>query len=220
MTQKTKKPAAGAPAPRNRSILWWSLGGIVGLALIILLALSIVNEEAPDPGVAFGTPVVEGDPLPVYASGTEDAAIGTTAPSAQGADWNDTPVTIEPDGTPKIVVFLAHWCPHCQAEVPVIQQWIDDGNLPDDVEMISISTLANEVRDNFPPNEWLEQEGWTPPVMLDDEVGSLALAYGLGSTPQFMVLDGENTNLIRVSGELTTEQLNLLVDVAQESIAG
>jgi thiol-disulfide isomerase/thioredoxin len=129
-------------------------------------------------------------------------------------------VTIEPDGTPKIVVFLAHWCPHCQAEVPVIQQWIDDGNLPDDVEMISISTLANEVRDNFPTNEWLEQEGWTPPVMLDDEVGSLALAYGLGSTPQFMVLDGENTNLIRVSGELTTEQLNLLVDVAQESIAG
>ncbi len=220
MTQKTKKPASGAQAPRSRSVLWWSLGGLIGLGLIVALAWSIANEQAPDPGVAFGTPNVEGENLPVYASGTDDVAAGITAPSAQGANWDGVPVTIEPDGTPKIVVFLAHWCPHCQAEVPVIQQWINEGNLPDDVEMISISTLANEVRDNFPPNEWLEEEGWTPPVMLDSEEGTLALAYGLGSTPQFMVLDGDNTNLLRVSGELTTEQLDLLVDVAQESITG
>ncbi len=218
MTQKTKKPAAGNTAPRNLSILWWSLGGLVGLGLIVWLATSIATEQEVDPGIAFGTPTVEGEALPVYATGEEDAATGVTAPSSQGADWNDNPVTIEPDGTPKIVVFLAHWCPHCQAEVPVIQQWIDEGNLPDDVEMISISTLANEVRDNFPPNEWLEEVGWTPPVMLDDEVGTLAVSYGLGATPMFMVLDGENTNLLRVSGELTTEGLDQLVEIAQGSI--
>ena len=219
MTQKTK-PTTGANAPRSRSVLWWSIGGLVGLGLIVWLAMSIATEEELDPGIAFGTPTVEGDPLPVYATGQEDVAAGLTAPSAQGADWNDVPVTIEPDGTPKIVVFLAHWCPHCQAEVPVIQQWIDEGNLPDDVEMVSISTSANELRDNFPPQDWLEEVGWTPPVMMDDEVGTLAVSYGLGATPMFMVLDGENNNLLRVSGELTTEGLDQLVEIAQGSIQG
>ena len=87
----------------------------------------------------------------MYASGTEDVAIGLTAPSLlRVPTWTTTRSRIEPDGTPKIVVFLAHWCPHCQAEVPVIQQWLDEGNLPDDVEMISISTSANELRGQFP----------------------------------------------------------------------
>ena len=211
---------APAKTSRNLTNLWWILGGVVGLGLIVVLAISIAGEEAIDPGIAFGTPTVEGDPLPTFVSGSEDPAIGATAPGSQGADWNGNPVTIEPDGTPKIVIFLAHWCPHCQVEVPVIQQWINEGNVPDDVEILSISTSANELRENFPPQDWLEEEGWTSPVMMDDELGTLAVSYGLGATPQFMVLDGENTNLIRVSGELTTEQLDLLVQVAQESIEG
>ena len=31
--------------------------------------------------------------------------------------FDGTPVEIAPDGKAKLVVFLAHWCPHCRAEV-------------------------------------------------------------------------------------------------------
>ena len=131
MTQ-TKKPKPGAKDAKSNSTLWWILGGIVGLGLIVALAFSIASEEPVDESLGYGDPTVTGDPLPVYAAGQEDVSVGLTAPTVEGADWEGNPVTIEPNGTPKIIVFLAHWCPHCQADVPVIQQWVNDGNLPDD----------------------------------------------------------------------------------------
>ena len=30
-----------------------------------------------------------------------------------------------------MVVFLAHWCPHCNAEIPVLNEWRDSGEIPD-----------------------------------------------------------------------------------------
>jgi cytochrome c biogenesis protein CcmG/thiol:disulfide interchange protein DsbE len=219
MTQKTKSKPAGRQ-PKSKSTLWWIIGGVLGLGLIVALAMSIAGEEPIDESIGFGSPTVEGDPLPVYSSGSEDVAVGVTAPSVIGADWNGNEATIEPDGTPKIIVFLAHWCPHCQAEVPVIQQWIDEGNLPENVEMVSVSTGANRLRDNWPPQDWLEEEGWTPPVIMDDELTTVAVSYGMGGTPMFVVLDGENQNLGRISGELNVDGLNTLVQVAQASIEG
>lgn len=214
MTQKTKsKP--GANQPKSKSTLWWIIGGVVGLGLIVALAASIAGEEPIDESIGFGDPTVEGDPLPVYATGTQDVAVGFPAPTVAGADWNDSPVSIEPDGTAKILIFLAHWCPHCQAEVPRVQDWIDAGNLPDDVELISIATSTNRSRPNWPPQEWLEEEGWTSPVIMDDQIGTVAASFGMAGTPFYVVLDGENNNLGRVSGEIGTQGLDALVALAQ-----
>jgi len=214
MTQ-TKKPKPGASNAKSKSTLWWIVGGVVGLGLIVALAASIATEPEVDAAIGFGTPTVEGDTLPVYAAGSEDVALGLTAPSVTGADWNGTPVTIEPDGTPKIVIFLAHWCPHCQAEVPVLQEWVDAGNLPDDVELISVATSTDRLRPNWPPQDWLEEEGWTAPVIMDDEIGTVAGNYGMSGTPFYVVLDGESKNLGRLSGQIGTDGFNALVALAQ-----
>jgi thiol-disulfide isomerase/thioredoxin len=212
MTQKTK---AGANAPKSKATMWWLIGGVVGLGLIVALAASIASEPEIDESIGFGQPTVEGDTLPVYATGTQDVAIGLTAPTVTGADWNGNPVSIEPDGTAKIVIFLAHWCPHCQAEVPVVQDWIDAGNLPADVQLISVATSTNRLQPNWPPQDWLEEEGWTPPVIMDDEIGSVAVNYGMSGTPFYVVLDGDNTNLGRISGEIGIQGLEALVGIAQ-----
>ncbi len=216
----TKKPKSGTTQARGNSTLWWIIGGVVGLGLIVWLAMSIAGEVPVDESIGYGDPTVEGDPLPVYAAGQQDVSVGLTAPTVEGADWNDNPVSIEPDGTPKIVIFLAHWCPHCQAEVPVIQDWINDGNVPDTVELVSVVTGTDRLRPNWPPQDWLEEEGWTPPVIMDDEITTVAVNYGMGATPMFVVLDGNNTNLGRITGELSTEALDQLVQVAEASIEG
>lgn len=214
MTQKTKsKP--GAQQPKSRSTLWWIIGGAVGLGLIVALAASIATEPTVDESIGFGDPTVEGDPLPVYATGTEDVAVGLTAPNVTGADWNGNEVTIQPNGTPKIILFLAHWCPHCQAEVPRVQEWIEAGNLPDDVQLISVATATDRSRTNWPPQDWLEEEGWTSPVIMDDQVGTVAGNFGMAGTPFYVVLDGDNTNLGRISGEIGTQGLDALVALAQ-----
>ncbi len=194
----------------------WIVGGIVGLGLIVLLAASIASEEAIDPSIAFGVVEIDGDPLPVLGD-QGDVAIGLQAPSTTGADWNGVESKIEQDGRPKIVIFLAHWCPHCQNEVPLVQDWIDAGNLPDSVDMYSVTVLSNHLRPEWPPQEWLEDEGWTVPTIMDDELNSVAIAYGLRGTPFYVVLDGDNVNLQRVDGEIGIAGLNALVDIALNS---
>jgi hypothetical protein len=76
------------------------------------------------------------------------------------------------------------------------------------------------LRPNWPPQEWLEEEGWTVPVIMDDEDSSVVLAYGMRATPFYVVLDGENSNLGRFSGEIGVNGLDALVQLAQAGNAG
>lgn len=198
----------------NKTVLWIG-GGVIGLALIVLLAMSIAGEETLDASIGFGDVSVEGDILPVYTGDpTNDQAVGMTAPSVSGADWEGNPAAIEADGRAKILIFLAHWCPHCQNEVPLVQDWLDAGNLPDGVDMYSLTVATDRLRPNWPPQDWLEDEGWTPPVIMDDEIGSAAVAYGMAGTPFYLVVDGENQVLGRISGEIGVAGLDALAALA------
>ncbi|MGH8945143.1 MAG: TlpA family protein disulfide reductase, partial [Acidimicrobiia bacterium] len=126
--------------------------------------------------------------------------------------------TVGPDGRPKILIFLAHWCPHCQNEVPVVQDWLNSGGLPAEVDFYSFTVLSDHLRPNWPPQEWLVEEGWTPPVIMDDEQGSVVEAYGMRGTPFYVVLDGENRNVGRFSGEVGVPGLEAMARIAQDSI--
>ncbi len=198
--------------------LMWIIGGVVGLALVVGLAWAIAGEEPLDESAGFGNPTVTGENLPVAGSGGGDPAAGMTAPTVIGADWKGNAVSIEADGRPKIVVFLAHWCPHCQREVPVIQQWVDDGNLPEGVDIYGVTIFTNSARTNFPPQAWLERENWTIPTLMDNSDSAVARGFGVASTPTYAVLDGDNVNLGRASGEIGIAGLNTLAAIAAGSI--
>jgi thiol-disulfide isomerase/thioredoxin len=217
MTQRPqKKPPA--KTGRNLSTLWWILGGVVGLGLIVFLAISIAGEEEVDDSIGFGEITMEGDLLPALDDPLNDVALGTAAPTVSGADWDGNSYSISPDGTPKLVVLLAHWCPHCQAEVPVVQQWLDDGGLPEGVDIYSLTVATDRLRPNWPPQDWLVEEGWTVPVIMDDEIGTAAAGYGMVGTPMYVVLDGDNNVLQRISGEIGAAGLETLAQIAAESV--
>lgn len=202
----------------NKTVLW-IIGGVVGLGLIVALAWSIASEPSLDDSIAFGEVTVEGNNLPFLADPSAgDPALGFEAPAVSGADWDGNATTIAADGRPKIVIFLAHWCPHCQAEVPEVQRWLDSGGLPDDVDMYAATVLSDKLRPNWPPQDWLVDEGWTVPTIMDDEDGSVVLAYGVRGTPFYVVLDGDNNNLGRFSGAVGTAGLDTMVLIAQGSI--
>ena len=205
----------------NKSLLYWIGGGALGLALIVWLAFAIATDESLSEDIGFGEVTVTGDALPFLADpSTTDPALGLVAPTVAGADWDDNPVTIEADGRAKIVVFLAHWCPHCQAEVPVIQEWVDGGGLPDGVDLYGVTIFTDRLRSNWPPQEWLVDEGWTAPTVMDDEDSSSVFAYGVRGTPFYIVLDGDNRNLGRFSGEVGVGGLRTMAQLASASIGG
>jgi len=206
----------------SRPVLW-IVGGVVGLGLIVLLAFSIASEPTDDIyddiTIGFGDVSVSGDPLPRLAdnAGANDPAVGMMAATVSGADWSGNSFSIVPDGRPKIVLLLAHWCPHCQAEVPEIQAWVNAGLAPSDVDLYSVVTLTDPTRDEWPPQRWLEDEGWTMPVIMDDAQSSVAVSYGLSGTPFYVVLDGENRVVGRISGRIGIAALEQLIAIARAS---
>ncbi len=160
---------------------------------------------------------VDGDPLEVFQTGTDDPSVGQVAPTLSGTSYANTPLTIGPDGEPKVVVFVTHWCQHCQAEVPKIQALVDQGRFPDGVGLYTVSTSVNRGRANFPPSSWLKNEGWTAPTLADSETSSAATAYGLSAFPFTVILDGENRVLARYSGEQSEATLE---SIWQSAAAG
>jgi hypothetical protein len=70
--------------------------------------------------------------------------------------------------------------------------------------------IFDETRGNWPPGEWLVDEGWTQPTMVDPD-GSAAETWGLTSFPYFVAIDANGDVVARASGELTTAQFEELL---------
>jgi thiol-disulfide isomerase/thioredoxin len=157
---------------------------------------------------------VEGSVLPP-GQGEDDPAIGTPVPTLRGRDYEGNEVTIAPGtGGPMMVVFLAHWCPHCNAEIPVLLEWQESGEMPDELQISGVSTAATPDRPNYPPDQWLQEKGWAWPVLADDDQLTAANAYGVTGFPYFVIVDADGNVVVRNSGEIPLEDLDAMVDEA------
>jgi len=172
------------------------------------------TTAAPTEAIVYGAVEVTGTPLAEFTGG-DDPAIGQTAPALAGTTYTGEPIEIVPgEGGPMMLVFLAHWCPHCNAEIPVLNEWRDAGAVPDDLAVIGVSTAVTDQRPNFPPAQWLAEKGWTWPAMADDANASALQAYGGPSFPYFVVIGADGTVKARNVGELPVDQLTALVTTA------
>lgn len=159
-----------------------------------------------EPGVVeapigeFGTPVVSGTRLaPVPGSG-EDPAVGTVAPVVEGTDFFGAPVVIAPGNGATLVVFLAHWCPHCNAEAPRLAEAAATG-LPEGVRVVVVPTGSQSGAPHWPPSRWVQEMGVVElPTVVDDAAGTIASAYGLESFPYTVLLDDRNLVVARFIG--------------------
>lgn len=155
-------------------------------------------------------PTITGDPLPPFPRDGTDPGAGLPAPVVEGTDFAGNPVAIKADGRPKAIIFLAHWCPHCQAEVPVIQAWVNAGGVPDGVDIISVPTGIDPTLPNYPPDAWFEREGWTLPVLVDP-TNSVAQAYGLTLYPFWVFVGPDGKVVMRTAGEMTMPDLEAML---------
>ena len=181
---------------------------VVGLAVIPIVAIvAIALASGGGGGDLTGSPTVSGNALPAFAGEAEDPAVGMPIPEVTGADFEGDEVVVSDDGTAKILLFLAHWCSHCQYEVPVVQEWVEGGNLPDGVDLYSITTSIDRTQPNYPPDEWLAGEDWNVPLIVDDGDGSVAEAYGLNAFPYWVFVNADGTVAGRLTGRLPAEAI-------------
>jgi cytochrome c biogenesis protein CcmG, thiol:disulfide interchange protein DsbE len=145
-----------------------------------------------------------------------DLAVGKAAAKIVGYGLDGRPQTIDPaDGKPKMVVFLAHWCPHCQREAPLITQWQKEGKLPADVTIYAVSTAVDKNGNNYPPSAWLKKIEWPNPVLADDSKRTAASTYGLSGFPFMVALRADGTVAARASGEKELEEFVALLNKAK-----
>ncbi len=200
---KSRRKGRGRRSARGANLYIWVFLGV----LVALFAVLAFVSRSSGPAATITNAEVTGETLQPFSTGL-DSAVGTPAPQLSGTTIADEPMTIEPgDGTPKAIVFLAHWCPHCQREVPVVTQWVADGGLPDGVELVSVATGIDRNRPNYPPQAWLEREDWPVPTLVDGN-NAANQAYGLTSYPYWVLVDSDGNVVQRWSGETTPQQLD------------
>ncbi len=171
-----------------------------------------VSTLSPDiPGSfdgAIGPLDVSGESLPVLATDVIDAdpAIGASAPVIVGENFDGIPTRIDAaqDG-PTMVIFLAHWCPHCNDEIPVLLSMQQAGAFSDDLNIVAVSTNPAPDAPNYPPGEWLEDKNWIWPSIVDgvDTVAGTFLAadaFGVSGFPFTTLIDADGNVAARWSG--------------------
>jgi cytochrome c biogenesis protein CcmG, thiol:disulfide interchange protein DsbE len=192
------------------------LAVVVALCAAVAVAVSVASDD--DKGLS-GPPIedeaedvrVNGAPLDAFLDGTDDLAVGKQMPELSGTGIDGRSLTVGGDG-PALIVYLAHWCPVCQEEVPVIVDWLESGG-GEGVQMHAVSTAFSPERGNWPSSTWLADEGWPVPTLLDPS-GMASQASGQGNFPFFIAVDGDGEVVARREGQLPSEQLDALASAA------
>lgn len=207
-----RRAAERAAAARRRRLRQVRLAvfGVLGAGLLVALAFWLTGSVDRSLGVPPPEVAADATPVPPPPVSGADPAVGVAAPVVDGFTPDGEPLRIGDGDGPQLLAFMAHWCPHCQRDVPAAVDWVEAGGLPDGVRLVAVSTLHDPARPNWPPDEWLAREGWPGPVLVDS-TDAVAEAYGLAGTPYWVLLDADGRVVARASGELGAEGLDALV---------
>lgn len=222
--QRKKKQIQHDKRVSNSKKAFAVLAVCVAAAAAIAIGMSSGSSApAPSDGQAtiitgqFQDVTVTGALLPELPS-SDDPAVGTPAPGLSGFDFRGNTVNIN---TPEsrantLMVFLAHWCPACNEEVPKLIEWREQGLIPPTLRVVGITTGSRNDAPNWPPSDWISEMKWPFEVLADSEEQTAALAYGLSAYPYMAIVDANGILQARFSGVVGPEQLSERVSEALE----
>lgn len=212
MSNTAKKKSSGSA---NKG---WIVGAIiaivVGAAAVVAITTSGSDSTTSEGLVEVGAVAVAGDVLPAFnEADPNDSALGLTAPVLTGKGFTGNTITTETTGTPMMLVFLAHWCPNCQREVPALVEWNKAGKVPSGIDIIGVATGTDPANPNYPPSEWLAREEFPAlwPVIADSKDNTAGDAFGLNGYPYFVLIDGNGKVVKRMSGQIPMDELTVLI---------
>ncbi len=219
---RAPKPQVGVPTPgrNNVPILIGGLFVIVILAIVAIISTSGGDDEDnTDVRVLESQAVkVTGASLQPKPESGDDPAVGSQIPTIEGKTFTSEPVTISPsDGRAKVVFVVAHWCPHCRKEVPLLSDWISANKSKYPVDYYALSSSVQPTGANYPPSRWLEDEKFPAITIADDRNNTGATALGLGGFPYMIFVDKKGNIVSRTSGEIPMDQFETFVKAAAEA---
>lgn len=215
--------------PRTPTSPRWARLPAVSLLVLVLTACASagVEVEPSAPDSPAGAPSwraepadvaieVTGDELAVLEDPAADAAVGVEIPTVTGLDVNGAPIVIGPTDGPMAIMVVAHWCPHCQAEVALLSDHLRVNGLPDDVRVVAISSAIDATRGNFPSARWLAEAEWPVDTLIDDADSTALRAFGIAAFPSLVLVDEAGAVTLRVTGSLDGPRFEQALDILRD----
>ncbi len=195
--------ATSARLERRRRALRTGLGGlslavVVVLAVVVLMGAGRTGPVGSDAaavrvdGPPRDRPLRRGDPVPSF-----------SAPGLFGGTvaWSDDA------GRPAVLAVWASWCPHCQAELPVLDRVMRD--FPG-VGFVTVTTAIGAAPGPT-PEEYLRQQDLDFPVAVDDARGTLGAALGIQAFPTLYFVGSDGRVVAEMEGEVDEATLRGMV---------
>jgi len=189
---------------RARRMLRYGLGGLVGVVVVVLAVIVLMGGGSEPEPAASGAgsvrvegpprdrPLQQGDPVPAF-----------RAPGLFGGtvSWSDYA------GRPTVLAVWASWCPHCQAELPVLARVMRD--FPQ-VGFVTVTTAIG-AQPGPTPEEYMRQQGLDFPVAVDDAQGTLGAALGIQAFPTLYFVSSDGTVAAEMEGEVDEATLRQVI---------
>jgi peroxiredoxin len=166
------------------------VGVLAIVAIVALLLLVRGGSDGNDVSVAGGprtTPLQSGDPVPDF-----------SAPGMTGGQvaWSDY------QGRPAMLVVWAPWCPHCQAELPVLGRVAQQ--FPD-VDVVTVETAVGQ-RTGPSGEGFFIEHGLSFPSAVDDGT-RIMQALGVSAFPAIYAVGSDGRVITSAVGELPRSEL-------------
>ena len=116
--------------------------------------------------------------------------------------------------------FWGTWCPPCRAEMPDIQKLYETYDTEGDDALIVLGVAAPLMGQETSEEgiaEFLEENGYTYPVLMDTE-WELFEGYGIYSFPTTFMIDRDGNVFGYVSGMLTYEFMEDIISQNMEGV--
>lgn len=201
------------------------VGAVVVAAAIVAVATNGSSSSPSGTAVVTNSeyqPVrITGDALPVMPEAGTDPGIGAKVPAVEGYDFSGDAVSLDvaASGKPTMVVFLAHWCPHCNREIPRILEWAATVGVPEGLRIVGVATGSRNDYPNWPPSAWLVDMGWKWEKLADTRDGQVFSAYGGTSFPTMVLVAPDGTVMDRFSGEAEVSELEARITAFMQKVS-
>jgi thiol-disulfide isomerase/thioredoxin len=176
---------------------------VLGVIALSVVVVAVVSRGAGPPSASpAGSVTIDRAPSSPLAVG--DVVPGWAAPSLSGdgdVRWSDAA------GRPTVFAVWAPWCPHCQAELPRLDAALEA------YPAIGLVTVATAIGDQPgpTPQEYLDREGLSFAVGVDDADATILTGLGVQSFPTTYYVTSDGTVMDVTTGEVDPAELDAIL---------
>jgi thiol-disulfide isomerase/thioredoxin len=177
------------PLSKKRGLSWWEKAGIpIIIIVLVWIAYSVMQGGG-------GPPVQTTTSVSTVSSGSFAPdftlpVVGTNGPTGGSITLSSL------RGKVVLLEFMEPWCPHCQADAPILNQLHQ--KYPD-LTIVSVAGPWSGASENDLAQ--FEQNYGSNWVYLFDSSGSIMNMYGVTATPTFFVINKDGSVATSLQGQ-------------------